>query len=213
MKNIILGIILGILSATYASSSYEYRLDLVSAACARTATTSPEKPNSMLWAKFESFLIDRDFSERSVLATLEDKFPEVSQVVPWMNCSQLLKTACNLKRLHFLSPSLKAAYENIFYALEFAIEELNPKDTSCLWSFIAGCGYRLPSGFIERLDFYTVKQSRNFSPSLIITTLRHLSALPEKRAFSHFASMLLKINMLPSLDDFHYFIFFKDLSY
>ncbi len=209
MKNIIFGIIFGILSASYAASSCDFRLDLEAADCARPSTTPSVKPNPVLWSKFENFLKDRDFEERSVLSTLEAKFPEVSRVVPWMDCRQLLKTACHLKRLHFLSLPLKRAYENVFYSLEFSIETLNPEDTSRLWSCISGCGYRLSKEFIERLDFYTAKQSSNFSCPLVLSTLRHLSVLPAERAFRRFVPILSKIKTLRSPNDCHDFIFLK----
>ncbi len=206
MKGLILSIFCGIINLVYCASSSNEYLDLDSAPC---RLASVKEPSIKLKRRFECFLRDPDFLERSVICALEDKMPEIPHIAPWMDCQQLLKTACNLKRLHFLTGTLKEAYENIFYLLEFSIESLNPEDTSRLWSCVSECGYRLPAGFFKRLDSHTAKQSDSFSCTLALSTLRHLSVLPAGRAFSCFVPILSRINELHSPDDFHNFMFLR----
>lgn len=151
-----------------ASLPYSECLDLDAASCRLATVTTPSKK---LQRKFECFLRDHDFAERSVVCALEDKLPELPRLVLWMDCRQLLKAARNLDRLHFLTETLKEAYENIFYSIEFFIETLCPEDTSRLWSYASGCGYRLSREFFDRLDLHTAKQSDNFSCALVLSTL------------------------------------------
>lgn len=202
MQKVILAILCVILNLTYAVSYNDYCLDLESVSRTRVIGLKS-------WKKVENFLADPDFLQRSVNLSLEDKFPDISQFIPHMDCRQLLKTACHLKRLRILTQTLKTAYENVFYFLEFSIETLNPENTSRLWSCISGCSYRLPEHFLERLDRHTVKQSKNFSNSLVIATLRHLLMLPEKGAFGCFITMFSGLEELHNPTDFHFYLFLK----
>ena len=207
MKNIILGIIFGAINTVCAASlPYVERLDLDSASSRLARVT---EPSGTLKRKFDDFLKDHDFAERSVVSSLEDKLPELPQLIPILNNNCLLKVACNLKRLHFLSATLKESYENIFCLLEFCIEDLSLEDTHRLWSCVSGCGYHLPEGFLERLNHYTAKYSGSFTNSLALSTLLHAAILPEGRAFNRLASMLSAMTSLSAPDDFHHFMFLK----
>lgn len=171
--------------------------------------SDPTAYSSHLWLKFDDFLNDPDFSNQFVPSSLEAKFPEISALVPRMRLHELLRSACHLKRLHFLTRGLKKAYEDIFYHLEFFIETMTPEETSRLWGCIAGCGYIVPTDFLKRLDLHTVKSRRNFTDSLVVSTVQHLSALPHGHAFDSFTQIFSAISDLPSHTDVHNYIFLK----
>lgn len=207
MKNIIFGIVCGFINIIHSALPYGECLDL-DVVSSRFPTVI--KPSLTLKRKFDSFLRDPAFSKRSVVCALEERFPELPAFILYMEEPRdLLKVACHLKRLHFLSPQLQAAYENIFYSLEFAIESLSPEDTHRLWSCVSGCGYHLPKGFLERLDDYTAKHSREFSSSLLLSTLWHASMLPEGRAWARLVPALSTMITLSTPEDFHKFITLK----
>lgn len=209
MKTLLLGLFLGVLGTVCAASSSHLLLDLESASCRMGDISTTARPSAHLWRKFDQFTNDPDFFERSVVATIDGKFPEISQLMLWMDTHQLLKTACNLKRLHFLTPTLKEAYESLFFLLEFQIDSLNSEDTSRLWSCVAECGYSVPKTFFKKLDRHTCKHSDDFSSALIVSTLKHLSALPEGHAYELFVSILPHIKTLPSDCDYHNLLFLK----
>lgn len=207
MKNIILGIIFGFINVVYSALPYGECLDLDSVPSRLVTVTEPSK---MLKRKFDCFLRDPAFSERSIVCSLEDRFPELSELILYIERPQdLLKTACHLKRLHFLSPQLKESYENIFYCLEFAIESLSPEDTHRLWSCVSGCGYHLPKEFLKRLDTHTAKHSREFNNSLLLSTLWHASILPQGRAWECLVPTLSRMTSFSASDDFHNFMVLK----
>lgn len=209
MKTLLLSLFLGVLGTVCAASSSHLSLDLDSASCRMGDISTAARPSARLWQKFDDFLTDPDFLERSVVATIDGKFPEISQIMLWLDAHQLLKTACNLKRLHFLTPTLKEAYENLFFLLEFHIDSLNSEDTSRLWSCVAECGYSVPKTFFKKLDRHTDRHSDDFSSSLVVSTLKHLSALPEGHAYEHFVSILPHIKTLPGDCDYHNLLFLK----
>ncbi len=167
------------------------------------------RPSALLWKKFDDFLKDPDFSQRSVPYCLDDKFPEVSQFLPWMNSQKLIQTACHLKHLHYLTNTLKEAFENLFFLLELSINELNPEEIGRLWGCISGCGYGLPKSFLEKLEQHTILRSNHFNDSLILSTLPHISALPEGRAFNRFVQLFSAIEDLSNPNDIHNYIFLK----
>lgn len=207
MKNIILGIVVGFINVIHAALPYCEYLDLESVS-SRLATVT--EPSLALKRKFDCFLKDPAFSERNVVCTLEERFPELPQLVLYIEEPRdLLKVACHLKRLHFLSPQLKEAYENIFYSLEFAIESLPLEDTHRVWSCMSGCGYHLPPEFLRRLDAHTARHSREFSSSLLLSTLWHLSILPEGRAWERLVSTLSTVTSFSAPHDFHNFMILK----
>ncbi len=209
MKTLLLGLFLGVLGTVCAAPSSHLSLDLESASCRMGDISTTARPSAHLWRKFDQFTNDPDFFERSVVATIDGKFPEISQLMLWMDTHQLLKTACNLKRLHFLTPTLKEAYESLFFLLEFQIDSLNSEDTSRLWSCVAECGYSVPKTFFKKLDRHTCKHSDDFSSALIVSTLKHLSALPEGHTYELFVSILPHIKTLPSDCDYHNLLFLK----
>lgn len=194
-----------ILNCAYVNLCAQEHLDIDAASCRQ----DPAAYSACLREKFNNFLKDPDFLDRIVPASLEEKFSELSLLVPRMNRQELLQSACHLKRLHFLTHSLKEAYENIFYMLELSINELTPEDTSRVWSCVSGCGYLVPTTFFERLDQYTVKCRRNFSTSLVLSTLQHLSALQKGKAFDRFVCLFSAIDDLSSPNDIHNYIFLK----
>lgn len=168
------------------------------------------RPSQQLWKKLDDFFKDPDFSNRSVACHLEDKFPENSQLLPWMDRQQLLSLACHLKRLHYLTDGLKESFENIFFLLELSIDELNPEEINRLWGCVSGCGYSLPKSFLEKLDRHTDMKRADFNNSLVLSTLKHLSVLPEGRAFNRFVQLFSAIDDLPnSNNDMHNYIFLK----
>ena len=209
MKTLLLGLFLGVIGAVCAASSSHLSLDLDSASCRIGDISTAARPSAHLWRKFDQFTNDPDFFERSVVATIDVKFPEISRLMLWMDAHQLLKTACNLKRLHFLTPTLKEAYENLFFLLEFHIDSLNSEDTSRLWSCVAECGYSVPNTFFRKLDRHTCKHSDDFSSALVVSTLKHLSALSEGHAYEPFVSILPRIKTLPNDCDYHNLLFLK----
>ncbi len=211
MKSIILGIIFGIINAAYAVSlSYDERLDLEAASSRFMAVQSASEPSGKQWKEFEDFLYNPAFSNTCVFSSLEEGFPKLPEIIFWLGESHdLLKTACNLKRLHFLSDTLKEAYENIFYSLEFHIESLSLEDTHRLWSCVSGCGYILPNEFLKRLNAYTAKKSSVFTSSLALSTLWHVSVLPQGRAFNCLATTLSTMKSLATSEDVHNFLFLR----
>jgi hypothetical protein len=207
MKNIIFGIVLGFINVIHAALPYCEYLDLESVSSRLETVT---EPSPALKRKLDCFLKDPAFSERSVVCALEERFPELPQLILCMEDPRdLLKAACHLKRLHFLSPQLKEAYENIFYSLEFVIERLSLEDTHRVWSCISGCGYHLPPEFLRRLDTHTARRSREFSSSLLLSTLWHTSILPEGRAWGGLVSTLSRVTSFSAPDDFHNFMILK----
>lgn len=181
-------------------------LDL-DAASVRAGNPTASMCSSALWSKFENFLDDPDFSDRFVDASLDEKFPELSQVILGLDTSQLLKVSCHLKKLHFLTPLLKEAYENLFFMLEFSIQTLNAGDTSRLWGCISSCCYKVPDAFFEKLDYYTAKETLFFESSLILSTLQNLCTLKEGRAFHRFAQLFSEIEELVNPNDLHNYVF------
>jgi very-short-patch-repair endonuclease len=181
-------------------------LDLEAASSRATASASSVISRA-LWNKFENFLDDPDFSDRFVDASLNDKFPELPLVVLRLDTQELLKVSCHLKKLHLLTPLLKEAYENLFFMLEFSIDGLNARDTSCLWSCIANCCYKIPDTFFEKLDYYTAKETLFFESSLILSTLQNLCTLKEGRAFHRFAQLFSEIEELVNPNDLHNYVF------
>lgn len=180
-------------------------LNLDTAAERIAGTSSVSLPRS-LWDKFDNFLHDPDFLERSVLTSLDEKFPELPQLISRLDTHQLLKTACLLKRLHFLTATLKEAYENLFYMLEFSIQALNAESINQLWSCVTGCGYQVPNSFFEKLDHHTARKADYFDHPLVLSTLQHLCFLKEGRAFNRFVRLFSEIDELVNPNELHLYI-------
>lgn len=177
-------------------------LDLDAAAIRVTNSGIASLPES-LWEKFNNFLADADFSQRCVNSSLDAKFPELSQVIPRLHTRQLIQVTSHLRKLHFLTNTLKEAYEDIFYMLEFSIEELTAEDTNRIWGCIANCGYKVPNTFFEKLDQHTAKESLYFGESLLLSTFIHLTSVKEGRAFNRFVWLFSLIDELTNPNDIH----------